>query len=156
MLFYFCVCASFFFWVNLRIANDFFRPWPAFIGCLSINSIQYLRMFFQAPRANDGVPGEKFWRELREYVVDGHDLLPAFKSLYSFSKVCVRFGDVKSQQFTVGVELRQWCVLLPLLFVVYMSWIDSHSHIDGNVTVESCSVRCLLFAIDLVLFASFK
>ena len=40
MLFYFCVCASFFFCVNLRIDNDFFRPWPAFIGCLSINSIQ--------------------------------------------------------------------------------------------------------------------
>jgi len=40
VLFYFCVCASFFFCVNLRIANDFFRPWPAFIGCLSINSIQ--------------------------------------------------------------------------------------------------------------------
>jgi len=49
VLFYFCVFASFFFCVNLRIANDFFRPWPAFIGCLSINSIQFnsLEIFFE-------------------------------------------------------------------------------------------------------------
>ena len=42
MLFYLCVCASFFFCVILCVANELFRPWPAFIGCLSINSIQFI------------------------------------------------------------------------------------------------------------------
>jgi len=38
VLFYLCVCVSFFFCVSLCVANDLFRPKPAFIGCLSINT----------------------------------------------------------------------------------------------------------------------
>jgi len=45
----------------------------------------------------------------------------AVKSLYSCSEVCVCVGRVKSRPFTVGVRLRQGCVLSPLLFIVYVS-----------------------------------
>jgi len=47
-------------------------------------------------------------------------LLLAVKSLYSCSEVCVRVGRIKSRPFTVGVGLRQGCVLSPLLFIVYI------------------------------------
>jgi len=30
-----------FFFLCFCVANELFRPWPAFIGCLSINSIQF-------------------------------------------------------------------------------------------------------------------
>jgi len=52
-----------------------------------------------------------------EYGVDDR-LLLAVKSLYSCSEFCVRVGRMKSRPFTVGVGLRQWCVLSPLLFTV--------------------------------------
>jgi len=42
----------------------------------------------------------------------------AFKSLQSCSEVCVRVGRVKSQPFTVGVGLRQGCMLSPLHLII--------------------------------------
>jgi len=45
------------------------------------------------------------------------------KSLYSCSEVCVYVGEVKSQQFTVGVGLRQWSVLSQL--IAKFVWIES-------------------------------
>jgi len=71
--------------------------------------------FVDLEKAFDRVPREKFWGVLREYGIDGR-LLLAVKSLYSCSEVCVRVG--KSPPFTVGVGLRQGCVL-SLLFSSY-------------------------------------
>ena len=65
---------------------------------------------------------------------------------------CVRFGGVKSQPFTLGVGLRQGCVLSPLPFVVYMNSMDSHSRVDEGVTAGSCRLICLLFADELACF----
>ena len=36
-----CMCVTFF--LCFCVANELFRPWPAFIGCLLINSIQFKR-----------------------------------------------------------------------------------------------------------------
>jgi len=56
--------------------------------------------------------------------------------------------------FTIGVGLQQGGVLSPLLFIVYMNWIDSHSRVDKDVTVWSSRIDCLLFVDDLVLLTS--
>jgi len=61
--------------------------------------------------------------------VDGR-LLLAVKSLYSCSEICARVGRVKSRPFTVGVGLRQGCVLSPLLFIVCIS--GSQLSAEGN------------------------
>ena len=74
-------------------------------------------------------------------------------SLHSCSDVCVRVGRVKSRPFTVGFGLRQGCVLSPLLFIVYVHWIDSYSRVDKGVTVGSCNINRSAFADDLVLLA---
>ena len=49
-------------------------------------------------------------------------LLLAVKLLYFCSEVCVRFGRNKSRPFTVGVGLRQGCVLSPLPFSLHQGW----------------------------------
>jgi len=56
---------------------------------------------------------------LREYGVDGCFLL-AVEYLYSCSEDCVRVDGAKSQPFSVGVGLQQWCVLSLFLFTVYI------------------------------------
>ena len=90
---------------------------------------------------------------LREYGVDGQ-LLCATKSFYYRPEVCVRVNGKQSKPFHVDVGLRQGCVLSPLLFVVYMNWIDKASQADECATIENCKITRLLFADDLVLLSS--
>ena len=54
----------------------------------------------------------------------------------------------------MGVGLRQGCVLSPLLFIVYMNWIDKCSQDDECATIGNCKISRLLFADDLVLLSS--
>ena len=104
---------------------------------------------------NDRVPRDQLWRVLQEYGIDGH-LLAAIISLYHCSKVCVCVSSNKSKPFNVSVDLRQGCVLSPLLFIVlaYMNWIDKHSQVDEGITIGASRVNRLLFADDLALFAT--
>ena len=90
---------------------------------------------------------------LQEYGIDGH-LLAVIMSLYDCSKVCVRVSSNKSKPFNVNVGLRQGCVLSPLLFIVYMNWIDKHSQVDEGITIGTSRVNRLLFADDLTLLAT--
>ena len=54
----------------------------------------------------------------------------------------------------MGVGLRQECVLSPLLFIVYMNWIDKCSQADECATIGKCKISRLLFADGLLLLSS--
>ena len=120
-----------------------------YIGVL----IHWSSFSFVNLKAYDWIPREKLCEVLQEYSADSH-LLLAIKSLYFSSEVCVCVTGVKSQTFTIGGGLQQRCVLSPLLFIVYMKWIDSHSWVKEGVTDGSCRINRLLFVDDLVLLAS--
>jgi len=75
-----------------------------------------------------------------------------FKSFYCQSEVCVNGKQLKP--FHVGVGLGQGCILSPLLFIIYMNWIDKRSQTSECATIGNCKINCLLFADDLVLFSS--
>jgi len=83
---------------------------------------------------------EMLWGMLQEYGVDGC-LLLAVKLLYFCSEDCVCVDRVKSQPFIVGVGLRQWCVLSPLLFTVYIKVLQSTAR-SPNPTCEAISPGC--------------
>jgi len=51
---------------------------------------------------------------------------------------CVRVDGVTSQPFSVGVGLRQWCVLSPLLFIVYIRVLHTAAR-GPNQTCEAIS-----------------
>jgi len=89
---------------------------------------------------------------MQEYALDGQ-LLAAVKSLYECSSSCVRVNGHKSEPFPVHVGLRQGCVLSPLLFIIFMDWIDGHSHAGEGITIGNCRVSRLLFADDMVLLS---
>ena len=89
-------------------------------------------------RPRESIRPDSSWKALgvlREYGVDGR-LLLAVKSLYSCSEDCVPLDGVKSQPF--GVGLRQWCVLSPLLFIVYIRVLHTTAR-RSNSTYEAIS-----------------
>ena len=73
---------------------------------------------------------------------------------YCRPEVCVRVNDKQSKPFHVGIGLRQGCVSSPLLFIVYMNWIDKCSQADECASIGNCKISHLLFADDLVLLSS--
>ena len=90
---------------------------------------------------------------MQEYGINGQ-LLRALKSFYCIPEVCVRVNGKQSKSFHVGVGLRHGCVLPPLLFIVYMNWIDKCSQADECASIGNCKISRLLFADDLVLLSS--
>ena len=109
--------------------------------------------FVDFEKAYGRVPQNKLWEVLRKYGVNGQ-LLRANKSFYCRPEVCVRVNGKQSKPFHVGAGLRQGCVLSPLLFIVYMNWIDKCSQADECDTIGNCNISRLLFADDLVLLSS--
>ena len=93
--------------------------------------------FVDLEEAYDRGPREKLWKVLQEYGVNGQ-LLCAIKSFYCRPEVCVRINGKQSKPFHVGVGLRRGCVLSPLLFIVYMNWIDKYSQADEGATIGNC------------------
>ena len=89
---------------------------------------------------------------LQEYGVIGQ-LLRAIKSFNYRPEVCVRVNGKQSKSVHVGVRLRLGCVLSPLLFIVYMNWIDKYSQADECATIGNCKISRLLFSDDLVVLS---
>jgi len=81
-------------------------------------------------------------------------LLLAIKSFCCQPQVCVRVNDKQSKPIHVGFGLRQGCILSPLLFIIYMNWIDKLSQTNEYATIGNCKINRLLFAKDLVLLSS--
>ena len=109
--------------------------------------------FVDLEKAYDRVPRDLLWECLSEYDVD-QELIRAIKSLYKRCTACVRLNGVKSSSFTVGVGLRQGCVLSPLLFIVYMDRIVKRSRGLESVQIGNTAIARLLFADDLAILAS--
>ena len=109
--------------------------------------------FVDLEKARGRVPLDKLWKVSLEYGVDGQ-LLRAIKSFYCRPEVCVRVNGKQSKPFHVGVGLLQGCVLLPLLFIIYINWIDKCSKAGELATIGNCKINRLLFAYDLVLLFS--
>ena len=53
-----------------------------------------------------------------------------------------------------ALDFRQGYDLSPLLFIVYMNWIDKCSQADECAMIGNCKISRLVFADDLVLLSS--
>ncbi len=75
--------------------------------------------FMDLEKAYDRVDRLALWDVLKIYGVGGK-LLRAVKSFYEESSACVKISGETSECFEIKVGLRQWCVMSPWLFNIYM------------------------------------
>ncbi|KAK3528161.1 hypothetical protein QTP86_023883, partial [Hemibagrus guttatus] len=108
--------------------------------------------FLDMEKAFDRVPCGILWEVLWEYGVRG-PLLRAVRSLYNRSRSLVRIANCKSDLFPVHVELRQGCLLSPVLFIVFMDRISRRSQGLEGVWFGDHRISSLIFADDVVLLA---
>lgn len=87
-----------------------------------------------------------FWGEFREYSIVGR-FLPVVASLH------IPFLELVSLSVELNCK-RSPSLLSPLLCIVYMTSMQSHSRIDEDVTVGRCRINRLIIADYLVLLAS--
>ena len=92
--------------------------------------------FVDLEKAYDRVPRDKLWKVLQENGVNGQ-MLCTIKSFYCQPEVCVQVNDKQSKPFHVGIRLWQGRILSPLLFIVYMNWIDKCSQADECAMIRN-------------------
>ena len=80
------------------------------------------------------------WWCLEQLGINGR-FLSFLKVLYQSSSCRVKVQDRLSEEFGVGIGLRQGCVLSPLLFSLYINGVVTRLHVRSVV----CSVVVIWF-----------
>ena len=99
---------------------------------------------------------EALWQVLRICDVGGK-LLNGIKSMYVNSLTCIRVKGGESECFMIDSGVRQWCIMSPWLFNVYMDAVMELKIWMGRKGVRfkeegrEWKVTGLLYADDLVL-----
>ena len=94
--------------------------------------------FVDQEKAFDRVDREMLWKTLSYYGVNNH-LIGACKSLYNDCRSVVRTNKGMSTQFLVTPEVRQGCILSPLLFTTYID-------MNKRTNVYNATFKHMLFA----------
>ena len=114
--------------------------------------------FIDLEKAFDTVRREELWLSLREHNVE-KNLIDAIKSFYYKATGAVRVASNLSQEFEVGIGVRQGCILSPLLFIIFMDSVAKACSKMRKMNVgmwklKPINLTSLSFADDLALFGT--
>ena len=84
-------------------------------------------VFVDQDKAFDRVNRNKLWKTLEEYNVRSQ-LLDNIRTIYTNSMSAIRIQDGLTEWFGVTSEVRQGCLLSPLLLIVYMDKITREAN----------------------------
>ena len=111
--------------------------------------------FVDLSKAFDTVNRDKLWRRLDEMGIRG-TMLTALKAYYANVKECVKTHEGLTESFESGLGVKQGCPLSPTLFGLYIDALENFmcSNTDSTVEVGTLKVPLLLYADDIVFFAT--
>ncbi len=110
-----------------------------------LNIIDFVKAF-------DSVHRETLWKIARAYRIPSQ-FADIFQNLHQGSRCCVPMEERITDLFTIETGVRQGCVLSPMLFVLVINFVTSHSidhlHIGIPWTVGNLFLADLDFADDI-------
>jgi len=112
-----------------------------------------LTCFVDITKAFDSV---NYWKLFNKLLDDGIDvaIVTILAFWYSNQKICVRWQNTLSNNFTIGKGIRQGGVLSPVLFARYINELLHGISTSGiGCSVGGIYYNILAYADDLVLFA---
>ena len=80
--------------------------------------------------------------------------LASLQSLYKNVKCTVRVNSQQAEWFDVNCELKQGCILLPMLFSLFINDLTRDMNdVGSGISVGDTPLSILLYADDIVLIA---
>ena len=111
-------------------------------------SIDYAKAF-------DCVDHNKLWKILQEMGIPDH-LTCFLRNLYAGQEATVRTGHGTTDQFQIGKEVRQGCILSPCLFNFYAEYITRNAGLEkaqAGIKIAGRNINNLRYADDTTLMA---
>ena len=93
------------------------------------------------------------WHKLRHLGISGK-FLDSVRSLYKYTKSCIKLQHMLSDWFPVEAGVKQGCIISPLLFNLYIN--DLHKAIADTgkgIMIDDMKISMLMYADDVVLMA---
>jgi hypothetical protein len=113
--------------------------------------------FVDLSKAFDTISRPKLWQRLHEMGIRGQ-MLSALQAYYSNVRECVKSNEGLTDCFDSCLGVKQGCPLSPTLFGLYVdaleNFICSNMEHEGTVELGGCKVPLLLYADDIVFFAT--
>ena len=126
------------------VLKEVLNVYKSLNSCLSI-------CFLDASKAFDRVNHSVLFSKLSSKGVPGY-LLRILVFWYEHQTMCVRWGKVVSEPFTVSNGVRQGGVLSPLFFSVYMDDLSKRlNELNIGCSIGEMIINHIMFADDLVL-----
>ena len=109
-------------------------------------------IFIDFSKAYDRINREFLWHKLSMMGVTG-TILNSLKSLYDDVQCAVRINNTLSDWFSVSTDLKQGCILSPLLFNAFVNdLIQKLNQCEcGSAIGNYANVSALLYADDIVI-----
>ena len=85
--------------------------------------------FIDCTKAFDSVDHNELWKILKEMGIPDH-LICLLRNLYAGQEGTVRIGQGTTDWFQIVKGVRQGCILLPCLFILYAEYIMQNTRLD--------------------------
>ena len=111
--------------------------------------------FIDYAKAFDCVNHNKPWKILQEMGISDH-LTCLLGNLYAGQEATARTGHGITDQFQIGKEVRQGCILSPCLFNLYAEYIMRNAGLDeaqAEIRIPGRNINNLRYANDTTLMA---
>ena len=133
-----------------RNTVDHLSSITSIIETRKLRKLSTFAAFIDFKKAYDSVNRFLLFQKLERLGISSK-MLRALKSLYNNVQSCIKLNGFLSEWFPVNTGLKQWCVISPLLFNIFINdLIDAVKKLNVGIDIGNEKICILLYADDVV------